>query len=86
MKEVWKGNSKRVLPAVRHTSLAAALLPMQDRAAVTRCHVGYFLREQMRGVHKLLRQKPISLLKMLGWRSISMASPTMRSIYRILVS
>jgi hypothetical protein len=46
----------------------------------------HFLREQMRGFHDLLRQKPISLLIFLGWSSISMASPTMRSMYWVLVA
>jgi hypothetical protein len=45
-----------------------------------------FLREQKRGFHDLLRQKPISLFILLGWSSISMASLTMRSMYWILVA
>jgi hypothetical protein len=44
-----------------------------------------FLREQMRGSHDLLKQKPTSLYLLLGWSSISMVSLTMLSIYRVLV-
>jgi hypothetical protein len=48
--------------------------------------VSGFLREQMRGFHDLLRQKPISLFMLLGWCSISVASLTMRSMYWVLVA
>jgi hypothetical protein len=44
-----------------------------------------FFREEMRGFHDLLRQKPASVLILLGWSLISMASITMRSMYRVLV-
>jgi hypothetical protein len=40
---------------------------------------GVLLREQMRGFHDLLRQNPVSLFMLFGWRSISMAYMMLRS-------
>jgi hypothetical protein len=43
--------------------------------------VSGFLREHMRGLYDLLRQKPTSLFILLLWNLISMSSLTMRSMY-----
>jgi hypothetical protein len=38
---------------------------------------GDFVRELMRGSHDLLRQKPTTLLIMLGWNSISISKASL---------
>jgi hypothetical protein len=45
-----------------------------------------FLKEQIRGFHDFLRQKPASLSILLGWNSILMASLTMQFMYQVLVA
>jgi hypothetical protein len=59
---------------------------VEDPDLPSRC--GGFLRsfrEQRRGFHDLLRQKPSSLFILLGWSSISIASLMMPSMYLGLV-
>jgi hypothetical protein len=43
-------------------------------------------RRFLEGADERLRQKPTSLFILLGWSSISMASLTMRSMYRVVVA
>jgi hypothetical protein len=47
------------------------------------CDGGFLrsFREQMRGFHNLLRQKPSSLFILLGWSSVSLVSLMIRPIY-----
>jgi hypothetical protein len=82
--EVWRGwNLKGLLPADIHSSLTAGLVML----AVTDVLLRRFLEgEDERGFHDLLRQKPTSLYLLLGWSSISIASLTMQSMYRVLLA
>jgi hypothetical protein len=58
-----------------------------ENPALESCEGGFLksFREQMRGLHDLLRQKPSSLFMLMGWSSISTASLMMRSMYLELV-
>jgi hypothetical protein len=56
---------------------------LMENPDVLSCDGGFLrsFREQMRGYHDLLRQKPSSMFVLLGWSSISVASLMVRSIY-----
>jgi hypothetical protein len=72
----------------RHDSLvvgASDCVWLHSKLDRVSCY-GDFLREQMRGFHDLLGQKPTSLFILSGWSSIWMASLTMLSMCRVLVT
>jgi hypothetical protein len=77
---------KRLLTASRHSSLAAGAPGGRPSSGNQASYYGDFLRKQMRGLLDLLRQNQTSMFILFEWSPISMASLTMRSMYRVLVA